>query len=134
MIRHRTTPPDTTPSATMSTSMVRVLSSSCLLLWIKNKNKRTGRRGITMAEPRVEVRLVVDPAVGPLADGHDDEITVLVIDQAGVWAELVLPIDAARSWAGDLFAAVTAAHRDTTGDPHARSDRGLAALPHPDTL
>lgn len=27
----------------------------------------------------------------------DDEITVPVIDQAGVWAELVLPINAARS-------------------------------------
>lgn len=68
-----------------------------------------------MTEPRVEVRLAVDPAVGPLADGHDNEITVLVADDSHLWVELVLPVERARQWAAELFTALTVAYHDATG-------------------
>lgn len=34
-------------------------------------------------------------------------------------------------WAGDLFGAVTVAHREATGDPHALTDAELAGMPDP---
>ncbi len=47
----------------------------------------------------------------------------------GGYANLVLAVDQARSWAGEVFAAISAAYREATGDPHALSDAELAALP-----
>jgi hypothetical protein len=45
---------------------------------------------------------------------------------------LVLAVDQARSWAGEVFAAISAAYREATGDPHALSDAELATLPPAD--
>lgn len=50
----------------------------------------------------------------------------------GGYANLVLPVDGARAWAGELFGAVTVAHREATGDPHALTDAELAELPDPE--
>lgn len=46
----------------------------------------------------------------------------------GVLATLVLPLEKAREWAGELFAAVSVAYREATGDPHALSDEEIAGL------
>lgn len=48
---------------------------------------------------------------------------------AGLLATLVLPIDQAREWAGELFQAVSVAYREVTGDPHALTDLELSSLP-----
>ncbi len=50
----------------------------------------------------------------------------------GGYANHILPVDAARAWAGELFAAATVAHREAVGDPHALSDLELAELPEPE--
>jgi hypothetical protein len=34
----------------------------------------------------------------------------------------------ARSWAGELYEAVSVAHREATGDPHALTDLELSSL------
>lgn len=60
------------------------------------------------------------------AYGYDEGDGRLGMDAAlapaGV-AALVLDIGDARVRAGGLFAAVTVAHREATGDPHALTDR-----------
>jgi hypothetical protein len=48
-----------------------------------------------------------------------------------VEAVIVVPLEEARVWAADVYAAVTIAHRDHTGDPTALTDDDLAALPDP---
>ena len=81
----------------------------------------------------VELRVGVDTAEAAL--GYDDGAGRLAVDialqPAGV-ATLVLDVDQARAWAGGLFAAVSVAYREATGDPHALTDHELAALPSPD--
>lgn len=42
-----------------------------------------------------------------------------------------MALDEARSWAADVYAAVTIAHREHTGDPTALTDYELAAMPDP---
>lgn len=80
---------------------------------------------------RVEVHVPVDAADVPYGwtEGHQ------LIIEAGLahdgLLELTLPLDEAREWAGELFAAVTIAHRDATGDPHALTDQELAGLADP---
>ncbi len=85
--------------------------------------------------PRVELRIPVDAADAPIAfeDAYPDG-TDLAVEIAGpnLLATLVVPIDAARWWAGELFAAVSVAYREITGDPHALSDYELASLPPAD--
>jgi hypothetical protein len=44
---------------------------------------------------------------------------------------IVVPLAEARSWAADVYAAVTIAYREHTGDPSALSDYELAAMPDP---
>lgn len=51
----------------------------------------------------------------------------------GGYANLILPADGARAWAGDLFGAVTVAHREAVSDPHALTGLELAELPDPDS-
>ncbi|MGH9267129.1 MAG: hypothetical protein ACRD0D_03025 [Acidimicrobiales bacterium] len=51
----------------------------------------------------------------------------------GGYANLILPVDGARAWAGELFGAITVAHREATGDPHALTDLDLAELPDPNS-
>jgi hypothetical protein len=88
-----------------------------------------------VAEPpaRVEIRIPVDGTEAPIAfeDSFPDatDLAVELAGPAGLLATLVLPIGTAREWAGELFAAVSVAYREITGDPHALSDYELASLP-----
>ena len=41
----------------------------------------------------------------------------------------MLATDDARRWAGEAFAAISAAYREATADPHALSEEELAGLP-----
>lgn len=66
----------------------------------------------------LELRLPVDVDEAPL--GYDDYGGTLAIEvmlAGGGYANLILPVDGARAWAGELFAAVTTAHREATGGP-----------------
>jgi hypothetical protein len=87
----------------------------------------------TRPAPVLELRLPVDVDEAPL--GYDDYGGTLAIEvmlAGGGYANLILPATGARAWAGELFAAVTTAHREATGDPHALTDLDLAELPDPD--
>ncbi len=89
-----------------------------------------------MSEP-VELRFAVDGREAPLAypdSGHVEPVQDLAVEVAGlgVLATLVVPVGLARSWAGELFAAVSVAYREATGDPHALTDFELASLPAAD--
>jgi hypothetical protein len=92
----------------------------------------------TMAEPRIraELRIPVDASEAPIAfeDTWPEatDLAVEVAGPAGLLATLVLPIDAAREWAAEMFAAVSVAYRKVTGDPHALTDFELASLPSAD--
>lgn len=78
-----------------------------------------------------EMRFQVDADEAPLCypEGHPDPEN-LAVEVAGptVLATLVLPVEKAREWAGELFGAVSVAHRELTGDPHALSDGEIAGL------
>jgi hypothetical protein len=83
-----------------------------------------------------ELRFSVDADEPPLAYPDDPwptpadaEALAVQVAGPGLRATLVLPMDAARWWAGELYAAVSVAYRQATGDPHALSDEELAALP-----
>jgi hypothetical protein len=95
----------------------------------------TGRSVVAEAAARVEIRVPVDATEAPLVypDGWPGP-TELAVEMAGpgVLATLVLPIGDAREWAGELFAAVSVAYREATGDPHAMSDEELSQLPPAD--
>lgn len=82
----------------------------------------------------MELRLPVQAANTPVA--YPDAGGWLALEVAlsgGGHANLVLATEQARRWAGDVFAAVSAAYREATGDPHALSDDEIAALPPADT-
>jgi hypothetical protein len=85
---------------------------------------------------RAELRIPIDASEAPIAfeDSYPDatDLAVEVAGPAGLLATLVLPIDAAREWAGELFAAVSVAYREVTGDPHALTDYELQSLPPAD--
>jgi hypothetical protein len=78
-----------------------------------------------------EMRFQVDADEAPLCypDGHPDPEN-LAVEVAGpaVLATLVVPLDKAREWAGELLAAVSVAYRELTGDPHALSYEAIAGL------
>ena len=92
----------------------------------------------TVAEPRVrpELRIPIDATEAPIAfeDTFPEatDLAVEVAGPAGLLATLVLPIEAAREWAAELFAAVSVAYREVTGDPHALTDDELQSLPSAD--
>lgn len=65
-----------------------------------------------------------------VANENEVEVRVTQPDSA-VEAVIVVPLAEARSWAADVYAAVTIAYREHTGDPHALSDWELAAMPDP---
>jgi len=78
-----------------------------------------------------EMRFQVDADEPPLCypDGHlKPENLAVEIAGPSVLATLVLPVDKAREWAGELFSAVSVAYRELTGDPHALSDGEIAGL------
>lgn len=65
------------------------------------------------------------------AASHSEiELHVTQPDSA-VEAVIVVPLAEARSWAADVYAAVTIAYREATGDPQALSDHELASMPDP---
>ena len=62
----------------------------------------------------------------------DSEIELRVTQpDSPVEAVIVVPLDEARSWGADVYAAVTIAYREHTGDPQAMSDHELASLSDP---
>ncbi|MFN8038881.1 MAG: hypothetical protein U0Q07_06685 [Acidimicrobiales bacterium] len=65
-----------------------------------------------------------------VANQNEIEVRVTQPDSA-VEAVIVVPLAEARSWAADVYAAVTIAYREHTGDPSALSDFELAAMPDP---
>lgn len=81
----------------------------------------------------MELRLPIDATNRPLGyPNPDDTLDIeIALDTDAGFLNLVLPVETARMWAGDLFGAVTVAHREATGDPHALSDLDLAAMPDP---
>ena len=93
---------------------------------------------MTVAEPRIrtELRIPIDATEAPIAypdsSGEVTDLAVEMAGPAGLLATLVLPIQHAREWAAELFAAVSVAYREVTGDPHAMSDHELASLPPAD--
>jgi hypothetical protein len=99
-------------------------------------NPKTAAEPVVAEPPRVELRIPIDAAEAPIAfeDTYPDgtDLAVELAGPAGLLATLVLPINAAREWAGELFAAVSVAYREVTGDPHALSDFDLANLPPAD--
>ncbi len=93
----------------------------------------TGEPSVTDPRPQVlELRLPVDVDEAPLGyDNHNGTLDVELALAGGGYANLLLPVDGARAWAGELFAAVTVAHREATDDPHALTDLELAELGNP---
>jgi hypothetical protein len=91
---------------------------------------------VTEPVERAELRIPIDVTEAPIA--YQDtwiDATDLAVDMtgpAGLLATLVLPIQHAREWAAELFAAVSVAYREITGDPHAMTDFELASLPPAD--
>ena len=78
-----------------------------------------------------EMRFQVDADEAPLCypDGHlDPENLAVEIAGPAVLATLVVPLERAREWAGELFGAVSVAYRELTGDPHALCDSEIAGL------
>lgn len=66
-------------------------------------------------------------------DDYPDGIDLAVeLSGPGLLATLVVPTAQAREWAAELFAAVSVAYREITGDPHALTDDELATLPAAD--
>ncbi len=65
-----------------------------------------------------------------VANANEIEVHVTQPESA-VEAVIVVPLDEARSWAADVYAAVTIAYREHTGDPQAMSDFELATMPDP---
>lgn len=81
----------------------------------------------------MELRLPIDAGDPPLGYANpDDTIDIeLALGNGTGFVNLVLPVETARMWASDLFGAVTVAHREATGDPHALTDADLAGMPDP---
>lgn len=101
-------------------------------------NNRPGSTSVS--EPfvtRAELRIPIDATEAPNAYQDTwidtDEMAVDLAGPAGLLATLVLPTEAAREWAAELFAAISVAYRELTGDPHALTDDELAALPPVDS-
>ncbi len=65
-----------------------------------------------------------------VANEKEVEVRVTQPDSV-VEAVIVVPLAEARNWAADVYAAVTIAYREHTGDPSAQSDYELAAMPDP---
>jgi hypothetical protein len=94
---------------------------------------------LTMIEPRVraELRIPIDATEAPIAfeDDYPDgsDLAVELASPAGMLITLVVATSQAREWVGELFAAVSVAYREITGDPHALTDFELASLPPADS-
>jgi hypothetical protein len=96
----------------------------------------TTENTVPVTEP-AELRIHVDTDEPPLcwADTYPEaEATHLALELSspGLVATLVVPTTTARSWAGELYEAVSVAYREATGDPHALTDLELSSLPAAD--
>lgn len=80
---------------------------------------------------RVEVHVPVDATEAPYGWTEGSQILVECALVNDGLLSLTLPLDDAREWAADLFAAVTVEHRDATGDPHALTDAELDTICDP---
>ena len=80
---------------------------------------------------RVEVHAPVDTTEAPYGWTDRNQIIIECALAHDGLLSLTLPLDDAREWAGELFAAVTVEHRDATGDPHAFTDAELAGIADP---
>jgi hypothetical protein len=83
------------------------------------------------ADPAVEIRFTVDTEP-PLAYARDDSLVDVELAGPAGWAALTVPLAGAREWAGELYAAVSVAYREATGDLHALTDDELSALGNPE--
>ena len=85
-----------------------------------------------MTTEATDIRFVVDTEEMPLCypEGCRPAAERVVVEIAGehLLVTLVLPIETAREWAGELFAGVSSAHREATGDPHAMSADEVAGF------
>jgi hypothetical protein len=85
-----------------------------------------------MTTEATDIRFSVDPEEEPLCypEGCRPAAERIVVEIAGphLLVSLVLPTETARQWAGELFAGVSLAYREATGDPHAMSEEQLAGL------
>ncbi len=90
-------------------------------------------RPAVMAEVsgRVELRVPLDATDIPVA--YLDRDGLLGVEMAGPGAQvtLTLALSGAREWAAELFAAISVAYREATGDPHALDDVTVAGLADP---
>ena len=80
-------------------------------------------------------RAIIYIAAEGLPDAYasnSNEIELHVTEPgSAVEAVILVPLEEARVWASDVYAAVTIAYREHTGDPRAMSDYELANLPDP---
>ncbi len=81
-----------------------------------------------------EIWLAVDTSEPPIAyplrskgSGAPERLEVEILGPTAT-ARLEIEAEEARTWAGELFAAVSQAYREATGDPHALSDEEAASL------
>jgi hypothetical protein len=79
----------------------------------------------------IELRFGVDAEEAPLCypdGGLDPQHLVVEVAGPSVLATLMLPVGKAREWAAELFAAVSLAYREASGDPHALCEEEVAGL------
>jgi hypothetical protein len=134
------TPPDTKQHESAADEPLAALGTEAAEEVEKTMINVKNRAGAVNPEPTptvAELRFAVDATEAPLAypavSYPDDVVEQLEVELAGpgLLATLVLPIGEARSWAGELFGAVSVAYREATGDPHALTDFELASLGDP---
>jgi hypothetical protein len=86
-----------------------------------------------MTTEATDIRFAVDTEEMPLSypEWRGQVARRLVVEVPGqhLLVSLVLPIETAREWAGELFAGVASAYREATGDAHAMSDEEVAGFP-----
>jgi hypothetical protein len=86
-----------------------------------------------MTTEATDIRFAVDTEEMPLSypEWRGQVARRLVVEVPGqhLLVSLVLPIETAREWAGELFAGVASAYREATGDAHAMSDEEGRRLP-----
>jgi hypothetical protein len=86
---------------------------------------------VSLADLRFAVDTSEAPLAYPLGRWPDPTVTEVDVELIahGALVTMTLPLDGARAWAGELFAAVSVAYREATGDPHTLTDDELSALP-----
>jgi hypothetical protein len=85
-----------------------------------------------MTTEATDIRFAVDTEEMPFSypEWRGQVAQRLVVEVPGrhLLVSFVLPIETAREWAGELFAGVSSAYREATGDPHAMSADEVAGF------